>query len=316
MRVVFLGTPEFGVPSLKALFDAGCEVVGVFTQPDKPKGRGNKLQKSPVKLCAQERGIPVFQPVKIRLDGVEALRFLRPDLCVTAAFGQILSQEILDIPRIGTVNVHSSLLPKYRGSAPINWAIMEGETVTGVTTMMTDKGLDTGDILLQRTIGILPGETAEELTARMAPIGAELLIETIRRLEKGDCPRTPQDEDKASYFPMLKKEMGEIDFRMPARKIVCRVRGLTPWPGSVFEWGEGEQIKVWHAEEAENPGKKPGAILSADAKDGLVIAAGEGAVRILELQAPGGKRMNAKDYLRGHPVSYTECRVTEENSHG
>ena len=309
MRVVFLGTPEFGVPSLKALVDAGYEVVGVFTQPDKPKGRGNKMIPSPVKSCALEYGIPVYQPVKIRVDGVEDLRSLRPDLCVTAAFGQILSQEILDIPKIGTVNVHSSLLPKYRGSAPINWAIMEGETVTGVTTMMTDKGLDTGDILLKREVNILPGETAEELTVRLAPIGADLLMETIKGLEAGTVKRVKQDEAQASYFPMLKKEMGEIDWRMSAHQIVCRVRGLTPWPGSSFTWGDNETVKVWKAEEAENPGKVPGAIICADGKNGLIIAAGENAVRVLELQAPGGKRMNAKDYLRGHPVAYEKVNA-------
>ena len=316
MRVVFLGTPEFGVPSLRALVGAGLDVVGVFTQPDKPKGRGNKMLPSPVKACAQELGLPVFQPVKIRLDGVEDLRALKPDLCVTAAFGQILSQEILDIPAIGTVNVHSSLLPKYRGSAPINWAIIEGETVTGVTTMMTDKGLDTGDILLRREEPILPGETAEELTARLAPIGAELLIETIRRLEAGDCPRVKQNEAEASYFPMLKKEMGEIDWRMDAKKIVCRVRGLTPWPGTSFVWGDNETVKVWQAEETENPGLAPGKIIAADARSGLIIAAGEGAVRVIELQAPGGKRMNAKDYLRGHPIQWTASQLTEEERHG
>lgn len=305
MRIVFLGTPDFGVPSLKALVEAGYEVVGVFTQPDKPKGRGNKMLPSPVKECAQGYGIPVFQPVKIRVDGVDDLRALDPDLCVTAAFGQILSQEVLDIPKIGTVNVHSSLLPKYRGSAPINWAVMEGETVTGVTTMMTDKGLDTGDILLKKEVPILPGETAEELTVRLAPIGAELLIETIRRIVSGDCPRTKQNESEASYFPMLKKEMGEIDWTLPAEKIVSLVRGLTPWPGTSFTLGEGETVKVWKAETAENPGLEPGRIIAADAKQGLIIAAGENAVRVLELQAPGGKRMNAKDYLRGHPVSYT-----------
>ena len=316
MRVVFLGTPEFGVPSLRALVGAGLDVVGVFTQPDKPKGRGNKMLPSPVKACAQELGLPVFQPVKIRLDGVEDLRALKPDLCVTAAFGQILSQEILDIPAIGTVNVHSSLLPKYRGSAPINWAIIEGETVTGVTTMMTDKGLDTGDILLQKEIAILPGETAEELTARLAPIGAELLIETIRRLEAGDCPRQKQNEAESSYFPMLKKEMGEIDWRMTAREIVLLVRGLTPGPGTCFAWGNGETVKVWKAEEAENPGLEPGQIVAADARQGLIIAAGEGAVRVIELQAPGGKRMNAKDYLRGHPIQWTASQLTEEERHG
>jgi methionyl-tRNA formyltransferase len=304
MRIVFLGTPDFGVPSLKALVEAGYEVAGVFTQPDKPKGRGNKMLPSPVKVCAQGYGIPVFQPVKIRVDGVDDLRALAPDLCVTAAFGQILSQEVLDIPKIGTVNVHSSLLPKYRGSAPINWAVMEGETVTGVTTMMTDKGLDTGDILLNKAVPILPGETAEELTVRLAPIGAELLIETIRRIEAGNCPRIPQNEAEASYFPMLKKEMGEIDWTLPAVKIVNLVRGLTPWPGTSFIWGDNETVKVWKAETAENPGLAPGSIIAADAKQGLVIAAGENAVRVIELQAPGGKRMNAKDYLRGHPVSY------------
>lgn len=308
MRIVFLGTPDFGVPSLKALVEAGHEVAGVFTQPDKPKGRGNKMLPSPVKVCAQEYGIPVFQPVKIRVDGVEDLRALSPDLCVTAAFGQILSQEVLDIPKIGTVNVHSSLLPKYRGSAPINWAIMEGEKVTGVTTMMTDKGLDTGDILLKREVPILPGETAEELTVRLAPIGAELLIETIRRLEVGDCPRVKQNEAEASYFPMLKKEMGEIDWNLTAEKIVNLVRGLTPWPGTSFTWGEGETVKVWKAETAKNPGPEPGKIISADGKQGLIIAAGENAVRVLEMQAPGGKRMNPKDYLRGHPVSYAEVK--------
>ena len=313
MRVVFLGTPEFGVPSLNALAEAGHEVVGVFTQPDRPRGRGNKLLPSPVKICAAERGIPVFQPVKIRVDGVENLRALKPDLCVTAAFGQILSQEILDIPTVGTVNVHSSLLPKYRGSAPVNWAIMEGETVTGVTTMMTDRGLDTGDILLQRKIDILPGETAEALIRRMAPIGADLLIETIRQLEAGTCPRRPQEEAEASYFPMLKKEMGEIDWRLTAHQIVCRVRGLTPWPGASFAWENGESIKVWQAAEEEKPaGAKPGEVLCADGKRGLLIAAREGAVRIEEMQAQGGKRMNARDYLRGHPVDHTACKLTEE----
>lgn len=314
MRVVFLGTPEFGVPSLQALWDAGYEVAGVFTQPDRPKGRGNKMVASPVKERAMLLGIPVFQPVKIRLDGADDLRALKPDLCVTAAFGQILSQEILDIPVVGTVNVHSSLLPKYRGSAPVNWAIMEGETTTGVTTMMTDRGLDTGDILLQREIDILPGETAEELTARMAPIGAELLIETIRRLEKGDCPREKQNEEEASYFPMLKKEMAPIDWRLDGEKIVCLIRGQYPWPGSTFAFENGEVIKALRAEYADVSGA-PGQILKADGKDGLIIAAGRGAVRIRELQAPGGKRMNAGDYLRGHPISFSRCLLTEETAH-
>jgi len=313
MRVVFLGTPEFGVPSLKALVGAGHEVAGVFTQPDRPKGRGNKMVKSPVKECAEKLGIPVYQPVKIRVDGVEALRALEPDLCVTAAFGQILSQEILDIPRIGTVNVHSSLLPKYRGSAPINWAIIQGETVTGVTTMMTDRGLDTGDILLQRRVDILPGEAADELAARLAIVGAELLVETLRRLEAGNCPRTKQNEAEMSYYPMLKKEMAPIDWRMPADKIVCRVRGLAPWPGTTCTWENGETFKVLRAEETENPASAaPGSVLCADARQGLVIAAGEGAVRVTVLQFPGGKAMDARDYLRGHPAADTRCALSED----
>ncbi len=310
MRIVFMGTPEFGVPSLEALVRAGYDVVGVITQPDKPKGRGNKLQMSPVKEAALRHGLPVLQPVRIRLDGVEELRALKPDLCVTAAFGQILSQEILDIPRIGTVNVHSSLLPKYRGSAPVNWAIIQGETHTGVTTMMTDKGLDTGDILLTREMDILPGETAEELTKRMAPVGAELLLETIRRLEAGDCPRTPQNHAEMTYFPMLKKEMGDIDWGLSAREICCRVRGLTPWPGA-YTAMDGEVMKIWRAEEADMHGE-PGCVLAADAKEGLVIAAGKGAVRVLTLQAQGGKRMLARDYLLGHPVKAKRCSRTEE----
>ena len=315
MRIVFLGTPEFGVPSLKALVQAGYEVVGVFTQPDKPKGRGKKMQMSPVKECALEMGIPVYQPVKIRLDGVEDLKSLQPDLCVTAAFGQILSQEILDIPVIGTVNVHSSLLPKYRGSAPINWAILEGETLTGVTTMMTDKGLDTGDILLKKEVEILPGENAEELTNRMAPIGAELLIETIRLLEKGECPREKQKEEEMSYFPMLKKEMGLMDWKKSADILGCQVRGLYPWPGT-YTVINGEIIKIWKAEKTEGQGKAPGDILAADAKTGLVIQAGQDALRVIELQAQGGKRMNAKDYLRGHPMTAACCDQMEETQNG
>lgn len=315
MRIVFMGTPDFGVPSLRALIEAEHEVVGVFTQPDKPKGRGNKMQQSPVKECALAYGIPVFQPKKIRLEGVETLRDLHPDLCVTAAFGQILSREILDIPRIGTVNVHSSLLPKYRGAAPVNWAVIEGETVTGVTTMMTDKGLDTGDILLKAQVEILPGETAGELMDRLAPIGATLLVETIRRLAAGDCPREKQDESQMSYFPMLKKEMGLIDWRSPAEKIACLVRGLSPWPGTYTLIG-GETLKIWKAEVCEAVSGQPGDILCADGKQGMIIRAGGQALRVLELQAQGGKRMNAKDYLRGHPISAPACDQQEEEKHG
>lgn len=311
MRIVFLGTPDFGVPSLEALIREGHEVVAAFTQPDRPKGRGKKMEFCPVKACAVSHGIPVYQPVKIRLESVDDLKALAPDVCVTAAFGQILSQEILDIPKIGTVNVHSSLLPKYRGSSPINWAIICGETVTGVTTMMTDKGMDTGDILLQKEVEILPGETAGELTDRLAEIGAELLVETLRQLEKGICPRKPQDHEQMSYYPMLKKEMGLIDWGMGADEIICRIRGLSPWPGTYTYIG-GEMLKVWQGAAEEVNIGQPGDILEADGKKGLLIQAGKNAVRVQELQAQGGKRIKAVDYLRGHPVTATACDKNEE----
>lgn len=301
MRVVFMGTPEFAVPSLQGLIDAGYEIAGVFTQPDKPKGRGNKLTPSPVKECAMAHGIPVFQPNRIRKDGVEDLRRLAPDLCVTAAFGQILSQEILDIPAIGTVNVHASLLPRHRGSAPINWCILMGDTKTGITTMMTDKGIDTGDMLLQREMDILPGETAGELSVRLSALGAQTLLETLVLMKEGRCPRAPQNHDAHTYEPMLKKEMGLIDWRKSAPEIENQVRGLDPWPGTYTPFPEGI-LKMARVQLAEGLKGVPGQVLAADGKQGLIIAAGDGAVQILRLQAPGGKQMDAKDYLRGHPL--------------
>ena len=313
MRIVFMGTPEFAVPSLKALCDAGYDVVGVFTQPDRPKGRGNKVIASPVKQVAVEKGIPVFQPVRIRKDGVEDLKSLAPDLCVTAAFGQILSQEILDIPRIGTVNVHASILPKHRGSAPINWAILQGDEVVGVTTMMTDKGIDTGDMLLKAETPYIKGETAGELTVRMAELGANLLIDTLKKLEDGTLVRIPQDHENMTYDPMLNKEMGIIDWTHSAADIVNRIHGMNPWPGCSTAV-EGGRLKLLRAEVAEGAGQ-PGEIIVADPKQGLVIAAGEGAVCITQLQAPGGKPMNSKDYLRGHPMAVGTV-LKEEISNG
>lgn len=300
MRVVFMGTPAYGVPPLERLVETGYDVVGVFTQPDKPVGRGNKVQISAVKECALAHGIPVFQPKRIRLDGLDGLRKLQPDLCVTAAFGQILSQENLDVPRFGTVNVHASLLPRYRGSSPINWCLINGEKTTGVTTMMTDRGMDTGDILLQRETPILAADTVESLTIRLSEVGADLLIETLRRMEKGDCPRIKQDESQMSYYPLLRKEMGRIDWTMPAEALVNRVRGLTPWPG-VYALMNGDMLKIHRVEALDGTGA-PGDILTADARDGLTVGTGHGILKILELQAPGGKRMNACDYLRGHAL--------------
>lgn len=302
MRIVFMGTPDFAVPSLQKLLDAGYDVVSVLTQPDRPSGRGNKLAESPVKVLALQRGVPVLQPERVRRqEGLDALRALAPDLFVTAAFGQILSQKVLDIPSLGTVNVHASLLPAYRGPAPVHWSIIEGETVTGVTTMLTDIGIDTGDILLRREVAIKPHETADGLTERLALAGAELLLETLQRIEAGDCPRTPQDHSIATRYPMLEKEHGRIDWAQSAARVASLVRGVNPWPGAWTTLPGGEVLKIWEARTVGAYGK-PGEILCADSKDGLTVACGEGALEVLRLQAPGAKQMPSRDYLRGHSM--------------
>ena len=304
MRIVFMGTPDFAVPSLEALLQAGYEVAGVFTQPDKPRGRGKKLTPSPVKAAAQARGIPVFQPRRIRVDGVEDLRALAPELCITAAFGQILSQEILDIPPLGTINVHASLLPRHRGSAPIAWGILQGDAQAGITTMLTARGIDTGDMLLSQAVDIRPGETCGELTQRLSRLGAETLLETLRALEAGTLRPIPQNEAEMTYDPMLKKEMALLPWTGGAQAIVNRIHALNPWPGSLVDTGAGI-LKIWRARVAgERPADaQPGQVLRADPKAGLVLAAGEGAVELLTVQAPGGKQLPAADYLRGHPVT-------------
>ena len=300
MRIVFMGTPEFAVPSLEKLISEGHEVAAVFTQPDRPKGRGNKMAAPPVKECAMRHGIPVFQPEKIRRDGIEELKQLAPELCVTAAFGQILSQEILDIPPRGNINVHASLLPKHRGSAPIAYAILQGDTLAGVTTMMMDQGIDTGDMLMKAETAIGDTETCAELTERLSLLGAELLGETLRQLAGGTLEARKQDEAEMTYDPMLKKEMGEVDFTAPADRVKGQINGLNPWPCASVPLGEG-RLKLMRAALAEGAGR-PGEVLKASAREGLVIACGTGAVRILELQAPGGKKMRAEDYLRGHSL--------------
>ena len=259
MRIVFMGTPEFAVPSLRALLDNGYEVVGAITQPDRPAGRGHKLTPCPVKLLAQERGVPVYQFEKIKnQEGVDCLRALKPELVVTAAFGQLLSKEILEIPQYGTVNVHASLLPKYRGSAPINWCILNGEKVAGVTTMLTDIGMDTGDMLLKAQTDIGELETAGELTQRLSEIGAKLLIDTLKFYPHGGLKSVPQNEAESSYQPMLTKEMGKIDWTRSAQEIACQVRGLNPWPCAYTESGDG-RLKIYlakpcAAEGAAEPG--------------------------------------------------------------
>ncbi len=304
MRIAFMGTPDYAVPSLEALSAAGHDLIGVFTQPDRPSGRGNRIELSPVKKWALEKGIPVFQPKRIRLESVELLRSLNPEVCVTAAFGQILSREILEIPKLGTVNVHASLLPEFRGSSPVSWCLMEGRKVTGVTTMLTDEGIDTGDILMQDRLEISPEDTAETLTARLADVGAQLLIRTLDALEKGTCSRIRQDESKMSYYPKLTRDLSPMPLELPAEKIECRVRALDPWPGTTLQVGE-ELLKIWRvACTGKKTEKKSGTVLKADPRNGFLIAVGDGDVlEITLLQAKGGKRMKAGDYLRGHQIT-------------
>jgi len=302
-----MGTPEFAVPSLEALIAAGHELCGVFCQPDKPVGRHqNKLQPPPVKVCALEHGIPVFQPVKLR-DGtaLAQIKDLAPELIVVAAYGRILPQDILDCPPKGCINVHSSLLPQYRGAAPINWAILNGDRETGVTIMHMAADLDAGDIISQEKTEIGPNETAPELTARLAELGGRLLVETVAQIGAGSASRTVQDESKVTLAPMLGKELSPMDFTRPAQALHDQVRGLTPWPAAAAQIS-GVRCKVF-ATAVEQASGTSGTVLEAG-KDGLLVACAEGsALRILELQPDGGKRMRSADYLRGHPLKVGEA---------
>ena len=303
MRILFMGTPDFAVPSLAGLAAAGHQLVGVFSQPDKPKNRGMKLQPTPVKVCAQELGVPVYQPTKLR-DGtaLELIGQLDPELIVVAAYGRILPQEILDYPKYGCINVHSSLLPRYRGAAPIHWAILNGDQETGVTIMHMALALDAGDIIAQRATPIDPDETVEDLHDRLAKIGAELLVETVEQIAAGTAGRTPQAEDQVTLAPMLSRALSPMDFTRPARALHDQVRGLIPWPAAVTELG-GVRCKILATTVLdETTGKAPGSVVAAD-KHGLKLACGGGTVlRIDRLQADGGKRLAAADYLRGHPI--------------
>ena len=304
MRILFMGTPDFAVPSLEALVAAGHTVCGVFTQPDKPKNRGMKLQPPPVKVCAQSHGIPVYQPVKLRDGSALALiRELAPELIVVAAYGRILPDDILAAPEKGCINVHSSLLPRYRGAAPINWAILNGDRETGVTIMHMAHDLDAGDIILQRATPIGPDETAPELYARLAELGGGLLTEAVELLAAGTAPRTPQDHEKATLAPMLSRELSPMNFTRPAGQLHNQVRGLQPWPAAVTELG-GKRCKVFSTAVLEGrAGAAPGTVLAAG-KEGIDLACGgDTALRITELQPDGGKRMKAADFLRGHPIS-------------
>lgn len=298
MRVVFMGTPDFAVPCLARLIADGHEIPGVFTQPDRPKGRGHKLAPPPVKELAQANGIPVYQPEKLR-DGaaLEILQGLQPDLVVVVAYGRILPKELLEVPPYGCVNVHGSLLPQYRGAAPIQWSVINGDALAGVTTMYMAEGLDCGDIILQESTPVEENETAGELYERLAPMGAALLSETVRRIGAGDVRRIPQDDALATLAPMLEKAMAEIDFTKSARQVHKLICGMNPWPVA-HTCMDGVPVKVYRSRLVPGEGA-PGTVLPGK---GLVVACGEGAVELLEVQAQGGKRMNAADYLLGHPL--------------
>ena len=302
MRILFMGTPDFAVASLKRLVEDGHDVCGVFTQPDKPKNRGHKMAFSPVKEYALTVGIPVYQPVKLR-DG-EALRLveeLAPELIVVAAYGRILPEDILNTPPYGSINVHSSILPKYRGAAPINWAILNGDSVTGVTIMYMAKELDAGDVILCRETAIDPDEDAQMLTARLAALGADALAEAVERLHDGTAVRLPQDHSAYTYAPMLDRSLSPLDFSKSARQLHDQVRGLIPWPCAPMTL-DGKNVKVYRTAVGGETALAAGKIAEAG-KQGLAIACGDGRLLcILELQAEGGKRMAAADYLRGHPV--------------
>ncbi len=303
MRIVFMGTPDFAAESLKKLIDEKYNVVGVFTQPDKPKNRGMQLAFSPVKELALANDIPVFQPVKMR-DGtaLEIVKSLEPDILVVVAYGRILPDDILAVAKYGAINVHASLLPKYRGAAPIQWAVLNGDKVTGVSTMYLASEMDTGDIIYTDETEIGEFETSGELFDRLMVMGAELLDKTLRDIEDGVAPRTPQNHAEASYVTMLDKSISPIDWSKSPREIVKWIYGLQPWPVATMQI-KGETFKVFAAEYTENStDKECGKIVSAG-KNGIEVACGEGkTVLVTEIQAPGKKRMKAADYLLGHPV--------------
>ncbi len=303
LRIVFMGTPEFAVPSLQALLDTADvgRVVGVVTQPDRPKGRGYQLVPPPVKTLAEQAGITVIQPTKMKDPAfLDQLRSWAPDLIAVTAFGRILPPVILELPPQGCVNVHGSLLPKYRGAAPIQWAVMNGETETGITTMLMDAGMDTGPMLLHEKVAVLPGENAGELAARLAPIGGRLLIKTLTALKNGTLTPATQDSAQATLAPILKKEDGMLVWDADATALANRVRGLTPWPGA-YTFYQGERWQVWRAEASPLSGDGPGMIVEVS-KDAIRVAAGKGSLLIQEIQAASGKRLSVRQYLSGHSI--------------
>lgn len=302
MKIVFMGTPDFAVGTLEAIIEAGHEVLLVVTQPDKPKGRSGALQFTPVKECALAHGIEVFQPTKIRLEeNVEFLRKYDADIFVVAAFGQILPKSILEMPKHGCINVHASILPKYRGAAPIQWAVINGDPVTGVTIQQMDIGVDTGDIIVIKELAIAEDETGGGLFDKLAVVGAEACVEALEQIANGTATRTPQNHDEATHVSMISKEFGIIDWNKSAVEIERLIRGLNPWPSAYTKLGD-KTFKIWKASVIEeNSNEKPGCV-SKITKDGLEVQTGEGVLSLLEVQLEGKKRMDAGSFLRGYQV--------------
>lgn len=302
-RIVFMGTPDFAVPTLEALHDSGHEVVLVITQPDRPKGRGRKLTASPVKKTAERLQYPVFQPEFIKNKAsLEKIEAARADFLVVIAFGHVLPPAVLEMPKFGAINTHASLLPKYRGPAPIQWAVINGESETGVTTMMMDRGLDTGDILMVAREPIGPEDTAGHLHDRLAVIGADLLIATLKAHSEGTLAPMRQDSDQASYAPLLKKRDGRINWRNPAPAIENFIRGVTPWPGA-FTFHGGKRIKIFKANPLDTLSDQPPGTVLESFPDDLWIATGNGILSIRELQGASGKRLSVADFLRGYSLA-------------
>lgn len=302
MRIIFMGTPDFSVGTLEALIEAGHEVVLAVTQPDKQKGRGKAMQFPPVKECALAHGIPVFQPKRVREpECIEELRKYNADVMVVIAFGQILPKEILEMPKYGCVNVHASLLPKYRGAAPIQWAVIDGEKVSGVTTMQMDEGLDTGDMILKTEIVLDEKETGGSLHDKLADAGAKLCVETLKAIEEGTATFTKQGDSPTAYAKMLDKKLGQIDWNRSAAEIERLIRGLNPWPSAYTNWND-KVMKIWEAEVEEEFSDAPVGTVVRVTKEAFYVQTGEGQLKVLALQIPGKKRMEADAFLRGYQV--------------
>lgn len=317
MNIVFMGTPDFAVAALEAIIAAGHRVTAVVTQPDKPKGRGKELQMTPVKACAAEHDIPVFQPVKIKdPEAVEILRTYEADIFVVAAFGQILSEEILTMPKFGCVNIHASLLPKYRGSAPIQWAIINGDKTTGVTIQQMNEGIDTGDILMKSEVAIDAKETGDSLHDKLALAGAKLIVEALSKIESGEVIPVRQNDEESSYVKMLHKSMGKIDWQQGAQSLDCLIRGLISWPGA-FTFRNGKMLKIWEEEavtDEELRKKEASSVITDGAagtvvlveKDAFYVQTDDGILKISAVQPEGKKRMSVKDYLLGYQIKAGE----------